>query len=53
VKPQQTVVVMLTKEHVFVQGEPNATIAEVLNAKTELVEARSCLRRAGAVVFRV
>ena len=29
VKPQQSVVVMVTREHLFVQGEPVATIAEV------------------------
>ena len=38
VQPQHSVVVMLTKEHVFVQGEPIATIAEVLSAQTALVE---------------
>jgi biopolymer transport protein TolR len=38
VQPQQSVVVMLTKEHVFVQGEPIATIAEVRNAQTAFVE---------------
>jgi biopolymer transport protein TolR len=38
VKPQQTVVVMITREHVFVQGEPVTTIAEVQSAATPLVE---------------
>lgn len=38
VKPQSTVVVMITKEHVFVQGEPVATIAEVRNVTTPLIE---------------
>jgi biopolymer transport protein TolR len=38
VQPQQSVVVMLTKEHVFVQGEAIATIEEVRNAATTLVE---------------
>jgi biopolymer transport protein TolR len=38
VKPQSTVVVMITKEHVFVQGEPVATIAEVQATATPLVE---------------
>lgn len=38
VKPQSTVVVMITKEHLFVQGEPIATIAEVQSAATPLVE---------------
>jgi biopolymer transport protein ExbD len=38
VKPQSTVVVMLTKEHVFVQGEAVATIAEVQSTQTPLIE---------------
>lgn len=38
VKPQSTVVVMITKEHVFVQGEPVTTIAEMQSAPTPLVE---------------
>jgi biopolymer transport protein TolR len=38
VKPQTSVVVMVTKEHVFVQGEPVTTIAEMLSASTPLVE---------------
>lgn len=38
VKPQNTVVVMITKEHVFVQGEAVATIAEVQSMQTALVE---------------
>jgi biopolymer transport protein ExbD len=38
VKPQSSVVVMITKEHVFVQGAPVATIAEVQGAATPLVE---------------
>jgi biopolymer transport protein ExbD len=38
VKPQSSVVVMITREHVFVQGEPVATIAEVQGAATPLVE---------------
>lgn len=38
VKPQNTVVVMITKEHVFVQGEVVATIAEVQSTQTPLVE---------------
>ena len=38
VKPQQSVVVMVTKEHLFVQGEPIATIAEVQSAATPLIE---------------
>jgi biopolymer transport protein TolR len=38
VKPQSSVVVMITKEHVFVQGEPVTTIAEMQSATTPLVE---------------
>ena len=38
VKPQATVVVMITKEHLFVQGEPVSTIAELQSATTPLVE---------------
>jgi biopolymer transport protein TolR len=38
VKPQGSVVVMITREHIFVQGEPVATIAEVQSATTPLVE---------------
>lgn len=38
VKAQSTVVVMITKEHVFVQGERVATIAEVQSTATPLVE---------------
>ena len=38
VKPQNSVVVMITREHIFVQGEPVTTIAEVQSTTTELVE---------------
>ena len=38
VKPQASVVVMITKEHLFVQGEPVSTIAELQGATTPLVE---------------
>ncbi len=38
VKPQSSVVVMITREHIFVQGEPVATIAEVQSETTPLVE---------------
>jgi biopolymer transport protein TolR len=38
VKPQTTVVVMITREHVFVQGEAVATIGEVQNGTTPLIE---------------
>jgi len=38
VKPQNSVVVMITKEHIFVQGEAVATLAEVQSTQTPLVE---------------
>jgi biopolymer transport protein TolR len=38
VKPQQSVVVMLTKEHLFVQGELVASIAVVRAAQGSIVE---------------
>lgn len=38
VKPQNSVVVMITREHVFVQGEPVTTIAEVQSVTTPLIE---------------
>ena len=38
VKPQSSVVVMITKEHIFVQGEQVTTIADVQSATTPLVE---------------
>src|SRR5690606_36476183 len=38
VKPQTSVVVMSTKEHVFVQGEPVTTISEVQGTATPLIE---------------
>lgn len=54
VKPQSTVVVMITKEHVFVQGEAVTTIAELQSATTPLVEPlRQVLERpmlAGATI---
>ena len=37
-KPQSAVVVMITREHIFVQGEPVTTIAEVQSTTTPLVE---------------
>ena len=37
-KPLESVVVMITKEHLFVQGEPIATIAEIRGATTALIE---------------
>lgn len=53
VKPQSTVVVMITKEHLFVQGEPVTTIADLQGATTPLVEPlREVLERpmlAGAI----
>ena len=46
VRPKQSVVVMITKDAVLVQGETVATIAEVTDPKTELVESlRSVLQR--------
>jgi len=38
VRPKQSVVVMVTKDAVFVQGETVATLEEVSNPKTQLVE---------------
>lgn len=38
VKPQSSVVVMITKEHVFVQGEAVTTIAQLQSTPTGLVE---------------
>jgi biopolymer transport protein ExbD len=38
VRPQSSVVVMITKEHIFVQGEPVATIAQVQQETTPLVD---------------
>ena len=38
VKPQSTVVVMVTREHVFVQGEAVTTIGEVQSGTTPLIE---------------
>jgi biopolymer transport protein TolR len=38
VKPQSTVVVMITREHLFVQGEAVATIGEVQTGTTPLIE---------------
>lgn len=38
VKPQSSVVVMITKEHVFVQGEAVTTIAQLQSTPTALVE---------------
>jgi biopolymer transport protein ExbD len=36
--PKQSVVVMITKDQLFVQGELVATIAEIRGAKTQLIE---------------
>lgn len=38
-RPNQSVVVMLTRDHVFVQGEPVATIADVRGDSVSEVEA--------------
>ncbi len=52
-RPLQSVVVMITKEHLFVQGEPVATIAEIRGSDSALIEPlRRVLNRplvAGAV----
>ncbi len=37
-QPKQSVVVMITKEHLFVQGEVVMTVAEIREAKTPLIE---------------
>jgi len=38
VKPQPSVVVMITKDHLFLQGEPIATIAEIRASDAALIE---------------
>jgi biopolymer transport protein ExbD len=38
VKPQQSVVVMITKDHLFLQGEPIASIAEIRASESPLIE---------------
>ena len=44
-QPKQSVVVMITREQVFVQGEMVATIAEIRDPGTQLIEPlRACLR---------
>jgi biopolymer transport protein ExbD len=46
VHPKQAVVVMITKDAVFVQGEQVATLADVTDPHTQLVESlRSVLQR--------
>lgn len=37
-RPQQTVLVMITKEHLFVQGDPVASIAEIRSAESATIE---------------
>jgi biopolymer transport protein TolR len=45
-RPQQSVTVMITKEHLFVQGEPVATIAEIRSTDSAMIEPlRSVLSR--------
>jgi len=45
-KPNQSVVVMITRDHIFVQGEPVATTAEVRSDSVSLVESlRGVLER--------
>jgi biopolymer transport protein ExbD len=52
-RPLQSVVVMITKEHLFVQGEPVATIAEIRGSESASIEPlRNVLNRpmvAGAI----
>ena len=46
VRPKQSVVVMVTKDAVLVQGEPVASLAEVTDPHTQLVESlRKVLQR--------
>ena len=37
-KPRETVIVMITPEHVLVQGEPVITTQEVVDSKTAIIE---------------
>jgi len=37
-QPKQSVVVLITKDQIFVQGEPVATIADIRSAQTALIE---------------
>src|SRR6476660_9249235 len=38
VRPQVSVVVMITKDQLFVQGEPVASMADIENPKTSVIE---------------
>ena len=42
-QPKQSVVVMITKEHLFVQGEVVMTVAEIRDAKTPLIDRLSAV----------
>jgi biopolymer transport protein ExbD len=42
-QPKQSVVVMITKEHLFVQGEVVMTVAEIRAAKTPLIDRLSAV----------
>lgn len=45
-KPKQTVVMMVSEQHILIQGEPVASYDEVLNNKTGVVEpVRATLQR--------
>ncbi len=42
-QPKQSVVVMITKEHLFVQGEVVMTVAEIREAKSPLIDRLSAV----------
>lgn len=45
-QPRQTVVVTVTRDEMFVQGEPIATVAEIRNAQTSIIDPlRAALKR--------
>jgi len=44
-KPHESVVVMITTDHLFVQGEPVASIEEIRAAKTPLIDSLSAVLR--------
>jgi biopolymer transport protein ExbD len=46
VRPKESVVVMITKDQLFVQGEPVASMAEIEDPKTQVIESlRQILQR--------
>jgi len=51
-KPHESVVVMITTDHLFVQGEPVASIEEIRAAKTPLIDSLSAVRCCGATTSR-